>query len=85
MHPTHRRSLARFVEGNGCTQATLEAMDEKSSPPNKFQINLSLVTRSKDFLRQMVDNCVLADPNRQSVCLTAVFKFTRSTCEFFSS
>ena len=22
MHPTHRRSLARFVESNGCTQAT---------------------------------------------------------------
>ena len=23
MHPTHTRSLARFVESNGCTQATL--------------------------------------------------------------
>ena len=24
MHPTHRRSFARFVESNGCTQATFQ-------------------------------------------------------------
>jgi hypothetical protein len=66
MHPTHRHSLARFVESNGCTQANFTL--------SQCQTILLVKGKCRDFIM-----CLQTD--YLSMCRPAVFKYLKVSCQ----
>jgi hypothetical protein len=61
LHPTHRRSFARFVESNVCSQATYLAQDKED-----FVRNEDGIGKSRPFTQTMLKLAVKGGGGWQS-------------------